>query len=87
MPQANAERQKRFRQLTLRERQLKADAFDLLLAFVDCDAVEKEEFSLPDGRTLKLKRFNGEVTVGIADNPEMQLEIKRARYHLLQEDR
>jgi len=87
MSLTNAERQKRFRELTLKERQLKADAFDLLVALIDSDVIEKDEIPLSDGRSLKLRRKNGEVIVQIAANPKMQREIEIARHRLLHGDR
>jgi formylmethanofuran dehydrogenase subunit D len=86
MPLTNAERQRRFRELTLKERQLKADAFDLLVAIIDCDVVENDEIPLSDGRLLKVSRKGGEVVVHIAANPKMQREIEMARHRLLHGD-
>jgi len=87
MPLTNAVRQKRFRELTLKERQLKADAFDLLVAIIDSDVIEKDEIPLSDGRSLKVSRSDGEVVVQIVANPKMQREIEKARYRLLYGDR
>lgn len=86
MSLTNAERQKRFRQLTLKERQLKADALDCLVAAIDCDQVKEQEFLLPDGRSLKFMRRDGEVLVEIVVNASMQLAIEGARRRLLFED-
>jgi len=76
----NSERQKRFRQLTLMERQLKADAFDLLLA-----AIESQQtipIDLPDGRLLKVIARSGEVRVQILSDAKRQSAIARARFRL-----
>jgi hypothetical protein len=86
MPLTNAERQKRFRELTLKERQLKADAFDLLLAIVDCDVVKGDEIPLIDGRSLKVTRCDGDVVVQIVANARKQREMERARLRLLYGD-
>ena len=82
MPLTNAERQKRFRELTLRERQMKADAFERLLAMVDSD-VKEDEIPLIDGRSLKVTRRDGEVVLQVVANAKMQLEIQRSRLRLL----
>ena len=79
MSLSNSERQRRFRELTLKERQLKADAFDLLVAAID--AKQTVTIPLPDGRQLKLDPRNSVVRI-IAD-AKMQSDIKRARFRLL----
>ena len=80
-PLSNRERQKRFRELTLRERQLKVDAFDLLLAAID--AQQTVAFDLPDGRQLKVTARNGEARVQLVANAKLQSEIARARFRIL----
>jgi hypothetical protein len=78
-PLANSERQKRFRQLTLRERQLKADAFDVLIAAIE--SKQPTMIQLPDGRQLKVDpRRNDEARVQIVADAKMQSEIARARF-------
>ena len=57
-PLSNAERQKRFRQVTMMERQLKVDFFDLLLAAIESQ--QSIPIDLPDGRVLKVISSNGE---------------------------
>jgi hypothetical protein len=87
MALTNAERQKRFRELTLRERQLKADAFDLLLSILECDLVREDTIPLPDGRSLKvIRRRDGKAMVEIAGDPQRQRAMERARLHLLHGD-
>jgi hypothetical protein len=56
MSLTNAERQKRFRQLTLKQRQLKADAIDRLVAALECDLVREDTIPLPEGRSLEVIR-------------------------------
>jgi len=80
-PVSNSERQRRFRELTLKERQLKADAFDLLLATIEAEQVVA--IPLPDGRQLKVETRNGVARVQIIADAKMQSEIKRARFRLL----
>lgn len=80
-PLSNSERQRRFRQLTLKERQLKVDAFDLLLAAIE----SKQSIHIPlaDGRQLKVSQRDGQVRVQIVADAKMQSEIARARFRLL----
>ena len=78
-PISNSERQRRFRELTLKERQMKADTFDLLLLAIE--AGQSDTIPLPDGRQLKVDPRNGVVRI-IAD-AKMQSNIKRARFRLL----
>lgn len=80
-PLTNAERQRRFRQLTLKERQLKVDAFDLLLAAIE--SKQSIEIPLPDGRQLKGTQRNGQLRVQILTDAKMQSELARARFRLL----
>ena len=80
-PLTNSERQRRFRQLTLKERQLKVDAFDLLLAAIECG--QSIPIPLPDGRQLKVIQRNGEVRVQIVADAKTQSAIARARFRLL----
>jgi hypothetical protein len=80
---SNAERQKRFRELTMRERNLKAAAFDRLTAFIDAQSVTDDRFPLPDGRELKLTRLGGEALVQIIPNASMQEAIKGGRLRML----
>lgn len=80
-PLTNAERQRRFRQLTLKERQLKVDAFDLLVAAIE--SKQSIEIPLPDGRQLKAVQRDGKFRVQIVADAKMQSEIQRARFHLL----
>lgn len=82
-PLSNAERQKRFRDLTKKERQLKVDAFDLLLAAIESQ--QSVPIDLLDGRTLKVTASNGEARVQIVANAKMQSAIARARFRLLYE--
>jgi hypothetical protein len=77
----NAERQRRFRQLTSKERQLKADAFDLLLAAME--SKQSIEIPLPDGRQLKVTQRDGQLRVQIVADAKMQSEVARARFRLL----
>ena len=77
-PVSNSERQRRFRELTLKERQLKADAFDLLLAAIDAE--QPVAIPLPDGRQLKVVSHNGVMRVQIIADAKMQSDIKRARF-------
>jgi hypothetical protein len=79
MSLSNSERQRRFRELTLKERQVKADAFDLLVAAIDAE--QTVTIPLPDGRQLKVDPRNGVVRI-IAD-AKIQSDIKRARFRLL----
>ena len=79
MSLSNSERQRRFRELTLKDRQMKADAFDLLVAAIDAE--QTVTIPLPDGRQLKVDPRNGVVRI-IAD-AKMQSNIKRARFRLL----
>lgn len=79
-PMTNAERQKRFRQLTLIERQMKADAFDLLLAAIESQ--QSIPIDLPDGRQLKVIARNGEIRVQILSDAKKQSAIARARFRL-----
>lgn len=80
-PVENSERQRRFRQLTLKDRQLKADAFDLLLAAIE--SKQSIPIPLPDGRLLNVKQRNGEVRVQLVADAKLQSEIARARFRLL----
>ena len=82
-PLSNEERQKRFRDLTKKERQLKVDAFDLLLAAIESQ--QSVPIDLLDGRTLKVTASNGEARVQIVANAKMQSAIARARFRLLYE--
>ena len=77
----NAERQSRFRQLTLKDRQVKADAFDLLVAAIE--AKQTVEIPLPDGRQIKAAQRDGHYRVQIVADAKMQTEIARARFRLL----
>ena len=79
MSLSNSERQRRFRELTLKDRQVKADAFDFLLAAIDAE--QTVTIPLLDGRQLKVDPRNGVVRI-IAD-AKMQSDIKRARFRLL----
>ena len=79
MSLSNSERQRRFRELTLKDRQVKADAFDLLVAAIDAE--QTVTIPLPDGRQLKVDPRNGVVRI-IAD-ATIQSDIKRARFRLL----
>jgi hypothetical protein len=79
-PLTNSERQKRFRQLTLRERQLKVDAFDLLLAAIESQ--QSTPIDLPDGRQLKVIARDGEARVQIVADAKRQSAIARARFRL-----
>ncbi len=80
-PLKNSERQRRFRELTLKERQLKADAYDLLVAAIEA----KQAVSIPmlDGRKLKVDQRNGECSVQIVSDVEVQSAIANARFRLL----
>lgn len=80
-PLTNAERQRRFRQLTLRERQLKVDAFDLLLAAIETK--QSIDIPLPDGRQLKVNRRDSHLRVQIVADAKLQSEIQRARFRIL----
>jgi hypothetical protein len=80
-PLTNAERQRRFRQLTSKERQLKVDAFDLLLAAIE--SKQSIEILLPDGRQLKGTQRDGQLRVQIVADAKMQSEVARARFRLL----
>lgn len=80
-PIDNAERQRRFRQLTLRERQLKADAFDLLVAAIE--AKQTTPIPMVDGRRLDVIHRNGECRVQIVADVRMQSDIANARFRLL----
>lgn len=64
---------------------MKADAFDLLVAFIDCN-MEKGEIELPNGRALQISRHNGDVVVRAISNPKLQLEIDRAKLRQLYGD-
>jgi hypothetical protein len=79
MSLSNSERQRRFRELTLKDRQVKADAFDLLVAAIDAE--QTVTIPLPDGRQLKVDPRNG--VVRIISDAKMQSNIKRARFRLL----
>jgi hypothetical protein len=79
MSLSNSERQRRFRELTLKDRQVKADAFDLLVAAIDAE--QTVTIPLPDGRQLKVGPRNG--VVRIISDAKMQSNIKRARFRLL----
>ena len=79
-PLTNAERQKRFRQLTMMERQLKVDAFDLLLAAIESQ--QSIPIDLPDGRVLKLTASKSESRIQIVANAKRQSDIARARFRL-----
>ena len=83
-PLSNAERQKRFRKLTMMERQLKADAFDLLLAAVESQ--QSTPVELLDGRVLKVVASKGEARIQIVADAKRQSTIARARFRLLYED-
>ena len=80
-PVSNSERQRRFRELTLKERQLKADAFDWLLAAIDAE--QSDAIPLPDGRRLQVDTRNGVARVQIIADAKAQSAITRARYRLL----
>ena len=80
-PVSNSERQRRFRELTLKDRQLKADAFDLLLAAIDAE--QTVAIRLLDGRQLKVVPHNGVVRVQIIADAKAQSDIARARFRLL----
>jgi hypothetical protein len=79
-PLSNAERQKRFRQLTMMERQLKVDAFDLLLAAIESQ--QSIPIDLPDGRVLKLTASKSESRIQIVADAKRQSDIARARFRL-----
>jgi hypothetical protein len=79
-PLSNAERQKRFRQLTMMERQLKVDVFDLLLAAIESQ--QSIPIDLPDGRILKVIASNGESRIQIVADAKRQAAIARARFRL-----
>jgi hypothetical protein len=81
MSLSNSERQKRFRELTLKERQLKADAFDLLLLAIEAE--QSDAIPLLDGRKLKVIPRNGVVRVQIVADAKAQSDIARARFRLL----
>lgn len=83
MSMTNAERQQRFRQLTLRERQLKADILDCLVAAIDSNRIMHDELPMPDGRLLKFRRSDGVFSVEIAGNAKLQLAIKQAHLRKL----
>jgi hypothetical protein len=80
-PVSNSERQRRFRELTLKERQAKADAFDLLLAAIEAE--QTVAIQLLDGRQLKVDPRNGAVRVRIIADAKAQSDIARARFRLL----
>ena len=80
-PASNSERQRRFRELTLKERQLKADAFDWLVAAIE--SKQSDTIPLPDGRKLKVEASNGVVRVQIIADAKAQSDITRARFRLL----
>ena len=80
-PASNSERQRRFRELTLKERALKVDAFDWLLAAIESE--QSDTIPLPDGRQLKVISRNSEVRVQIVADAKRQAEIVRARYRIL----
>jgi hypothetical protein len=80
-PVANSERQRRFRELTMKDRQLKADILDLLLAAIEAE--QEITIPLPDGRQLKVERRKGEARVQIVENAKMQSDIARARFRRL----
>jgi hypothetical protein len=82
-PLTNSERQRRFRQMTLMERQLKADALDLLLAAIE--SKQSIAIQLPDGRQLKVIPRDGQVRVQIVADAKMQSEIAQARFRRLYE--
>lgn len=79
-PLSNAERQKRFRQLTMMERQLKVDVFDLLLAAIESQ--QSIPIDLPDGRILKVIASNGKSQIQIVADAKRQSDIARARFRL-----
>ena len=81
MSLSNSERQRRFRELTLKDRQVKADAFDFLLAAIDAE--QTVTIPLLDGRQLKAEPRNGVVRIRIIADAKMQSDIKRARFRLL----
>lgn len=80
-PVSNSERQRRFRELTLKERQLKADAFDLLLAAIEAE--QADTIPLLDGRRLRLYQAKGEMRVQIIADAKAQSDITRARFRHL----
>jgi hypothetical protein len=82
-PLSNSERQRRFRELTIKDRQLKAAAFDLLVAAID--AKQTITIPLPDGRQLKMDRPKGDVRVQIVADAKMQSEVARVRFRHLYE--
>ena len=65
----------------MKDRQLKADAFDWLLAAIESE--QSDTIPLPDGRQLKVISRKGEVRVQIVADAKMQSAIARARYRLL----
>ncbi|SRR6266516_3540666 len=83
-PVSNSERQRRFRELTLKDRQLKADAFDWLLAAIESE--QSDTITLPDGRQLKVDPRNGVVRVQIIVDAKAQSDIAQARFRLLYGD-
>jgi hypothetical protein len=83
-PVSNAERQRRFRELTMKERQVKAEAFDYLLAAIEAE--QTTTIPLTDGRQLQVEARKGVARVQIAENPKMQAEIARARFRRLYEE-
>ena len=80
-PLSNAERQRRFRDVTLKERQLKVDAFDLLIAAID--AGQPVAIPLPDGRQLKAIQREGQCRIQIVVDRKLQSEIALARFRHL----
>ena len=83
-PASNAERQRRFRELTSKERLAKVDAFDLLIAAID--AKQSVDIPLTDGRQLKVSQRDGHARVQLVVDVKRQSEIQRARFKLLYED-
>ena len=81
MSLSNSERQRRFRELTLKERQVKADAFDYLLAAIEAE--QTVTIPLTDGRQLKVDPRKGEARVRIVADAKAQSDIARARFRLL----
>jgi hypothetical protein len=80
-PVSNSERQKRFRELTSKERQVKAAAFDWLITAIESG--QSPTIPLTDGRNLQVHSSNGVVRVQIIADPKAQNDIARARYRLL----
>jgi len=62
------------------ERQLKADAYDVLLAAIESQ--QSVAIDLIDGRQMKVIARNGEARVQIVADAKRQREIARARFRL-----